>query len=284
MAVVTAELDLDQRRPLPGAGALDGSAGGLVYGKEVKAVDGDPWHAEAGSAVGNVVAGYGPVGGSGLGVAVVLGHEDAGQVHDRRHVHGLEHGALVGCPIAEEGYRHVIAALELGRQRRPGHQWCAGADDTVGTEHALLQVGNVHRAAFTTAHAGLLAVDLGHHAVYVHAFGDAVAMAAVGRGNAVAVAQVGHDPGCRGFFAGIQVDEAGNFAGGELHMQAFFEGADGPHDFIGMQQLISTELIGHLVVLRGCLNTGLQGATGGRAGRPAGGGGRHAPARPRRPH
>ena len=37
-----------------------------------------------------------------LGVAVVLGHEDAGQVHDRRHVHGFEYRAFV-----EIGRAHV---------------------------------------------------------------------------------------------------------------------------------------------------------------------------------
>ncbi|MNR04828.1 hypothetical protein D3C85_1208200 [compost metagenome] len=230
-----------------------------------------------------MVAGHGPVGGGGLGVAVVLGYEDARQIHDRRHVHGFEHGALVGSTIAEEGHRHVVTALELGRQRRPGHQRCTGTDDAVGAEHAFFQVGNMHRTALATAHAGLLAVDFGHHAVHIHALGDAVAMTAVGRGDAVAVAQVGHDPGRGSLFAGIQVDEAGDLAGGELHVQAFFEGADGAHHFIGMQQLFGTELIGHLVVLQGCLNTGLQGATGGRAVRPVGDGGRHAPARPRHP-
>ncbi|MNG92340.1 hypothetical protein D3C79_512720 [compost metagenome] len=283
MAVVAAELDLDQRRALPGACAFDGSTGGLVHGKEVETVDGDTGHAEPGRAVGDMVAGNRPGRGGGFGVAVVLGHEDARQVHDRGHVHGFEHGAFVGSAIAEEGHRHIVVALDLGSQPGPGYKRCTGPDDAVGAEHAFFQVGDMHRTALATAHAGLLAVDFGHHAVHIHALGDAVAMTAVGRGDAVAVAQVGHDPGGGGFFAGIQVDEAGDLAGGELHVQAFFEGADGAHHFIGMQQLFGTELIGHLVVLQGCLNTGLQGATGGRAVRPAGDGGRHAPARPRHP-
>ncbi|MNN17489.1 hypothetical protein D3C81_1306790 [compost metagenome] len=283
MAVVAAELDLDQRWPLACAGAFDGRARSLVHGKEIEAVDGHAGHAEAGGAVGDVVAGHRPVRGGGLGVAVVLGDEDARQVHDRGHVHGLEHRAFVGGTVAEERHRNVVAALELGGQGGPGHQRRSGADDTVGAKHAFFQVGDVHRAALAAAHAGLLAVDLGHHAVHIDALGDAVAVATVGRGNAVAVAQVGHDPGGGGFFAGIKVDEAGDLAGGELHVQAFLERTDGAHHFIGMQQLFSAQVSGHLVVLQGCLNTGLQGVTGGRAGRPAGGGVRRGPARPRRP-
>ncbi|MNG00959.1 hypothetical protein D3C84_839170 [compost metagenome] len=66
----------------------------------------------------------------------------------------------------------------------------------------------------------------------------------VGR-DAIVIAQVGHDAGGRGFFAGIQVDETGNLARGELHVQALFEGADGAHHLVGVQQLIVGERCRH---------------------------------------
>ncbi|MNN15015.1 hypothetical protein D3C81_1281100 [compost metagenome] len=109
----------------------------------------------------------------------------------------------------------------------------------------------MHRAALALADAGLLAVDLGHHPVHIDALGDAMAVAAVVGGNAVLVVQMGHHPGGAGFLAGIEVDEAGNFAGGELHMQALLEGADGAHDPVGMEELFGIQRSGHLVVLQG---------------------------------
>src|SRR4029077_5027916 len=67
----------------------------------------------------------------------------------------------------------------------PAGEGRPAADDAVGAEHALGQVGDVHRAALAVAAAGLAAVDLGHHLADVHALGDAVAVAAMGAGDGV---------------------------------------------------------------------------------------------------
>ena len=61
---------------------------------------------------------------------------------------------------------------------------------------------------------------------------------------------MGHDPDGASLLAGIQVHEAGDLAGGEFHVQAFFKITDGAHHGIGMQQLISGQVSGHLVVLQ----------------------------------
>ncbi|KWV89522.1 hypothetical protein PFLmoz3_00816 [Pseudomonas fluorescens] len=58
--------------------------------------------------------------------------------------------------------------------------------------------------------------------------------AVVGR-DAIIVIEMRHDTSGAGFLAGIQVNETGDLAGGELHMQAFFEIADGAHHGVGMQ-------------------------------------------------
>jgi hypothetical protein len=46
------------------------------------------------------------------------------------------------------------------------------------------------------------------------------------------------------------VHETGDLAGGEFHMQAFFEITDSAHHGVGMQQLIGGQVSGHLVVLQ----------------------------------
>ena len=163
VAEVAADLALDQRRPAAGAGARDRLAGGLVDGEEVEAVDDHAGHAEAVGALGDVDAGLVERARGGLGVAVVLDHEDARQVPGAREVERLEERALVGAAVAGEGDATCVGALDLGRQADAADERRAAADDAVGAEHALVEVGDVHRAALAVADAGLLAVDLGHH-------------------------------------------------------------------------------------------------------------------------
>src|ERR1700728_182924 len=178
MAEVAGELHLDERRaaalPRPG----DRLAGGLVDGEEVEAVDDHAGHAESGRAVGNVVAGHRPGAGRALGVPVVLGDEDRWQVPHAGQVHRLERGALVAAAVAEERNADPAGALDLGGKRGPADQRRAAADDAVGAEHALGQVGDVHRAALAVAASGPAAVDLGHHLADIDALGDAVPMTA----------------------------------------------------------------------------------------------------------
>src|SRR5229473_1136796 len=255
VAEVAGELHLDERRAAAVAGAGDRLAGRLVHREEVEAVDDGARHAEPGRAVGDVVAGYRPGAGRGLGVAVVLGHEDGRQVPHRGQVHRLERRALVAAAVAEERDADPAGALDLGGQRRPADQRRAAADDAVGAEHALGQVGDVHRAALTVAAAGLAAVDLGHHLADVDAPGDAVAVAAMGAGDGVAVVEVAAYADRRRLLARVQVDESGNLAGRELRVHAFLELADRPHRPVDVQQVLSSQgfplhRVGHVLLLR----------------------------------
>ena len=52
-------------------------------------------------------------------------------------------------------------------------------DDRVGSQHALVDRGDVHAAAVAAAVAVLAAEDLGHHAGEIEALGDAMAVTAV---------------------------------------------------------------------------------------------------------
>ena len=83
---------------------------------------------------------------------------------------------------------------QLARQAGADRERHAGADDRVGAQDPARGVGDVHRAALAAAEARRLREQLGHHAVDVRALGQAVAVAAVGGGHVVVVAQRRADP------------------------------------------------------------------------------------------
>src|SRR5205823_459990 len=111
-------------------------------------------------------------------------------------VGALVQDALVQGAVAEEADRDLVGAPDLRRQGRAGRDAHPAADDAVGPEDAPVDVGDVHAAALALAVAGRLAEQLSHHQLDVAALGDAVAVAAVGAGDEVVLAQggAGADP------------------------------------------------------------------------------------------
>jgi len=87
----------------------------------------------------------------------------------------------------------------------------------------------VHRAAFALAVAGLTAVQLGHHTVQVGAFGDAVAVAAMGRNDPVTAGRARADANGDRLLADVAVHDAVNLAGAIVVRGAFLEAPDGEH-------------------------------------------------------
>src|SRR5207237_3605782 len=130
--------------------------------------------------------------------------------------------------IADEGDADAAVAAIFGGECRAAGKRRAGAQDAVGAHHALGKIGDVHRAALAPAGAGRLAVDLAHHVADIDALGDAVAMAAMGRGDAIAIVEMYHDAGGGGLLAGVKMDEAGNVALGKFIWYGFFEFANEP--------------------------------------------------------
>ena len=241
VAVEAVEPDMEQRRAAAGARPLDRLAGRLVDVEEVGAVDLARGDAEAVGAP-RLAAADRPARGGRFGVAVVLGDEDHRQVPDLGEVVALEHRALVGGAVAVEADRDAAGAERLGGQRRAAGERRAGADDAVRAEHALRQVGDVHRAALAAAEPVLPPEDLEHHPLGVAALGDAMAVAAVGRGDRVAVVEVHADADAGGFLAGVEMHEAGNVPGREFLVDCFLEFADEPHPLVGSNQLVPREL------------------------------------------
>src|SRR5690606_7340891 len=143
----------------------------------------------------------------GFGVAVVLGDEHGRQVPHRREVERLQRGALVAGAVTEEGDPDPAGALHLGGQRGAADQRRPTTDDAVGAQHALAEVGDVHRAAFAAARPGAPAVVLGPHLPDVDAFGVPVAVAAVGAGDRVPLVQVPAHAGDRQLLPRLEVHD-----------------------------------------------------------------------------
>ena len=100
----------------------------------------------------------------------------------------------------------------------------------------------MHRAALAAAQAVLAAEDLVHHRPRVAALGDAVAVAAVGAGDAVASCEVHAEADAGRLLAGVEMDEARDVAGRELLVHPLLELADRAHLVVGVQQLAATQL------------------------------------------
>jgi hypothetical protein len=116
--------------------------------------------------------------------------------------------ALVGGAVAEEGDRDGVAAQVLVGPRRADGDRDAAADDAVRAEDPEAEVHGVHGAALAAAEAVDLAEELGHHRVDVGALGQQVAVAAVGGGDAVVLAQGLADADRGALLADVEVDEA----------------------------------------------------------------------------
>src|SRR6266540_2461052 len=242
VAEVAPGLRLDQAGAVAPAGPGHRLLRRLVHGDHVVAVDRDAGDVVGGGTVGDaarreVVADRG-----GLGEAVVLGHEDHRELPDRRQVHALVGGALLGRAVAEEAGAHRAAALALGGEPGPAGQRRAAPDDAVGAEHAAGDVGDVHRAALALAGAVDPAEQLGHHRAELDALGDAVAVAAVGRGDEVPVFEVGADADGDRLLTGVEVDEPGDEPVGEQLRHPFLEGSDGHHPVVEPEGLVLGQL------------------------------------------
>src|SRR5271167_4317877 len=96
----------------------------------------------------------------------------------------------------------------------------------------------MHRTAFAAACASRLAVDLGHHFLHVDALGDAMAVPSVGGGDSVAIVEMHHDAGGRGFFTCVEMNESRDVAAREIDVQTLLEFADRAHHAVRIEELL----------------------------------------------
>jgi hypothetical protein len=236
VAVPAVGLELEQDGALSGAAALGGFGGRGVDGLHVVAVDRVRLDAVGRGPVGDPRDPGHPAAVGALRVDVVLAGEDHRQVPDGAEVERLVERALVDGALAEEGDGDAVLLQVLARQAGTGGQRHARADDRVGAEDALAGVRDVHRAALAAAQPGGLGEELGHHAVEVGALGEDVAVAAVGGGEVVVVAQRGAHAGGDRLLAERGVHEAGDLAVAVELGHPGFEGADERHPFVELEQ------------------------------------------------
>jgi hypothetical protein len=97
-----------------------------------------------------------------------------------------------------------------------------------------MKLCHMHRASLSSANAGSFAVDFGHHRPEIHPFGDAVAVPAMCAGHIVFFSKMHRDSRRRRFFAGVQVNEPGNFPGREFHVHSFLEVANPTHCLVSL--------------------------------------------------
>ena len=236
VAVEAVRLGLDQRRPVAAPRAGDRLAGGLEHREHVEPVDDHARDVVALRAGRDVVDRAVVAEGRRLGVAVVLAHEHDRQLPDRGQVQ-RSRGRSPGSRRRRRRSRPSTASVPcvFAVSAAPQASGNAAADDAVRAEHALLDVGDVHRAALALADAGLPAHQLGRHAGDVDALGDAVAVAAVGAGDEVRVAEVRAHADRDRLLTGVEVDEARDLTVGELPHGRLLEGADQHHPLVHVE-------------------------------------------------
>ena len=205
-------LDLDQGRPQPRARPRGGCLHHLPDRQQVVTV-----HRNARNAVGRSPRGdFGIQGGlrqgRGRGVQIVFTHKNSGRVLHTGEVERLVERRVVGRAIAEKSHPDIVGSA------CPRAQACADggrqstAYQTIGAKQTTGWVVQVHGAAAAPATAVAFAIQLGHQGVRRHALGQGMAMAAVGAGDPVGLAQMGAYPDTRRFLADVQVQEARGLA------------------------------------------------------------------------
>ena len=244
MIEVAVGLGLDQRGAASATGALDGFECDGANGECVHSIDDDTRHAVRGSALGNVGELHVTLLRRELGVAVVLAHEQHGQVPHGSHVRGFMEGTDVGRSVAEEARGNSPITAVLRRECGTYRDRNAATDDRVGAEHAAIHVDDVHAAAATLAVAGRLAIELGEHRAEFRALGDRVAMAAVGRRDLVGIAEDRHHAGGNSLLPDIEVKESGHVTGLDQLARGLLEQTDPHHAPVQVQDQIPAGIVG----------------------------------------
>ena len=119
---------------------------------------------------------------------------------------------MVDRAVAEKGDADIVAAAHARADAGADGVADTGRDDAVGAEQADPAVVEMHRAAAAAATAVALAVELGHEDLRIHALGERMAVAAMGRCDPVARPQVGAYADGGRFLADIEMEETGGLA------------------------------------------------------------------------
>ena len=229
MAMEAVGFALQQGRPFAASRPGDGFPSRFIHGHGIHAIDLHARDAVRRRHIGNISDQGNVFLGRPLGVPIVLTDIDHREFPHRPDVDIFVKWPAVGSAVAKEAHRHLATAPHLRCQTSPGGQAKAAGHDTIGPQHAHLKIGNMHGATFAFTIASRAPKQLGHHALNIGPFGNAVAMSAVRAGNVVGVAEVGTHRHGHPFFPNIGMQGAHDLALAGLIFGLFFEQTDTPH-------------------------------------------------------
>ena len=236
MVVVAVGLVLEEGGPFATPRPGDRLPGRFEHCQRIHPVDHDAGHAVTRSPVGDVVDCLVALLPGELAKPVVLADEDDRQLIKSRHVRRFVEGTFVARAIPEEAAGDVIRAAVLVRKRRADRDGRPRANDAVRPQHPQVEVRDVHAPALALAVPGRPAEELGVHLLQIAAFGHQVAVAPVGAGDLVAVAQVHHHARGDGFLADVEVECPRDLPGLHELPRLFLEGADAHHPAVDIQE------------------------------------------------
>ena len=219
----------EQRGPAAARARSTASAGGLVNGQDVVAVDVDSGHAITGAAAGHAgIAGR--VGERHFGrELVVLADEQHRQLPDAGHVKPFVEGAVVDGAVAEEGDGHLIGLHQLETVSGAGGLQDARTDDAARAHHADFGGEQVHAAAAPLRTAGRAAEQFGEQLAGRNTLGQRMPVSAVRAEDDVIAAQMGTNAGGNRLLSHVSMTRTMNQPALMRTRQLLFATADQNH-------------------------------------------------------
>ena len=229
MIVVPVGAALDEGRALPGPRPGDRRRHRLVHGDGILSVHQHSRNVVGCRTVGDVFHSDHLFETAGYGVLVVLTEKHHRQLPNGRQVDGLVERAFVAGPVAEEGHRHPVVALQPAAQGSAHRRGDGGTKDTRLAQNSHTEVGQVHGTALALTEAGALAQQLGHRLFDVAALGDRVPVGPVIAGHPVVVTQGQTSAHGHGFLPDVGVGRPYDFTTFNHLDDSFFEVPDAQH-------------------------------------------------------
>ena len=161
--------------------------------------------------------------------SIVFANQQQRQFPQRGHVHHFVKSSPRDGAITKKHHGNAAIFADLGIQGGTGCNGITRTDDSVRTEHARAEIGNMQRPALAFAIPIDSTKQLGHHAVHAGANRNAVAMPAVGRGGVIALCQSGTNAHGARLLTFVAVQCAIDISDGRLVQGGAFKGPNSHH-------------------------------------------------------
>src|SRR3546814_8154480 len=195
---------LDERGPFAWARPRNRLANDPPYGVDVIAVDQRAGHAKRFGAAPDIASVHRLIRGE-LRKSVILADQQQWKLPQGGDVQRLGNDALAGRTVTEKHHGNPALAVKLRAECRTDREPYATADNAVGAQYALRDVGNMHRAALAVANAGLFSHELPRPSARLSALRQEVTEPAQSAGNPVPGAKMCAAPSDPLFLANIKL-------------------------------------------------------------------------------